>query len=78
MNNFYLGITGRLNGAGAESFWGQSSHVAPQSLPHHKMQGSSNGTGWEEGPPPPQKRSGSNYDDGTSLWGNPEVIYQYL
>jgi hypothetical protein len=28
-------------------------------------------TGWEEPSPPAQRRNIPNYDDGTSLWGNP-------
>lgn len=28
-------------------------------------------TGWEEPSPPSQRRNMPNYDDGTSLWGNP-------
>jgi hypothetical protein len=31
----------------------------------------SNKTGWEEPSPPAQRRNIPNYDDGTSLWGNP-------
>lgn len=31
----------------------------------------SNKTGWEEPSPPAQRRNLPNYDDGTSLWGNP-------
>ena len=28
--------------------------------------------GWEEPSPPSQRRNMPNYDDGTSLWGNPQ------
>lgn len=28
-------------------------------------------SGWEEPSPPAQRRNIPNYDDGTSLWGNP-------
>lgn len=70
-----LGITGRLNGAGAEAFWGQSTpHAGPQPIHHHSKLpvGPANGTGWEEPSPPTQRRTMPNYDDGTSLWGNPQ------
>lgn len=68
------GITGRLNGAGAEAFWGQA---GPQAGAHHMHQpkmpmGPGNTTGWEEPSPPSQRRNMPNYDDGTSLWGNPQ------
>ncbi|GJQ80904.1 hypothetical protein Trydic_g4721 [Trypoxylus dichotomus] len=68
------GITGRLNGAGAEAFWGQG---GPQAGAHHMHQpkmpmGPGNSTGWEEPSPPSQRRNMPNYDDGTSLWGNPQ------
>lgn len=68
------GITGRLNGAGAEAFWGQA---GPQANAHHMHQpkmpmGPGNSTGWEEPSPPSQRRNMPNYDDGTSLWGNPQ------
>ncbi|KAF7266603.1 hypothetical protein GWI33_020105 [Rhynchophorus ferrugineus] len=68
------GITGRLNGAGAE-FWSQSGpHVGPGGM-HHQNKlpiGPGNGGGWEEPSPPSQRRNIPNYDDGTSLWGNPQ------
>jgi hypothetical protein len=35
------------------------------------MAGATNKTGWEEPSPPAQRRNIPNYDDGTSLWGNP-------
>lgn len=35
------------------------------------MPGGGKPTGWEEPSPPTQRRSVQNYDDGTSLWGNP-------
>lgn len=76
-----LGITGRLNGAGAEAFWGQSTpHAGPQPIHHHSKLpvGPSNGSGWEEPSPPTQRRNMPNYDDGTSLWGNPQQgIYHF-
>ncbi|KAH1016898.1 hypothetical protein HUJ04_008053, partial [Dendroctonus ponderosae] len=68
------GITGRLNGAGAE-FWSQSApHAGPGGMHHpNKMPvGPGNTAGWEEPSPPTQRRAMSNYDDGTSLWGNPQ------
>ncbi|XP_050301424.1 protein Gawky isoform X2 [Anthonomus grandis grandis] len=68
------GITGRLNGAGAE-FWGQTGpHVGPGAMHHqNKMPvGPGNAGGWEEPSPPTQRRTMPNYDDGTSLWGNPQ------
>lgn len=71
-----LGITGRLNGAGAEAFWGQA---GPQAAAHHlhhqakmPMGPGANTGGWEEPSPPSQRRAMPNYDDGTSLWGNPQ------
>lgn len=69
-----IGITGRLNGAGAEAFWGQG---GPQAGAHHMHQpkmpmGPGNTSGWEEPSPPSQRRNMPNYDDGTSLWGNPQ------
>ena len=33
--------------------------------------GGSKPSGWEEPSPPVQRRNIPNYDDGTSLWGNP-------
>ncbi|XP_056642244.1 protein Gawky isoform X1 [Diorhabda sublineata] len=70
------GITGRLNGAGAEAFWGQGTpHAASQPIHHHNKMTlpPGNGTGgWEEPSPPSQRRNMPNYDDGTSLWGNPQ------
>lgn len=71
------GITGRLNGAGAEAFWGQA---GPQAGAHHiahhqgklPMGPSGGNAGWEEPSPPAQRRSMPNYDDGTLLWGNPQ------
>lgn len=85
MNDPVSGITGRLNGAGAEAFWTQQApHVAAaasQPMHHHhhnKMAvvgggGPGNGAGgWEEPSPPSQRRNVPNYDDGTSLWGNPQ------
>ncbi|XP_022916638.1 protein Gawky [Onthophagus taurus] len=69
------GITGRLNGAGADAFWTQT---AQQTTTHHMHQpkmpmGPGNNTGWEEPSPPSQRRNiPPNYDDGTSLWGNPQ------
>lgn len=72
---FLVGITGRLNGAGAEAFWGQSApHTAAQQMHHHSKMpvGPGNGAGWEEPSPPSQRRNMPNYDDGTSLWGNPQ------
>ncbi|XP_018569055.1 protein Gawky isoform X3 [Anoplophora glabripennis] len=69
------GITGRLNGAGAEAFWGQSApHTSAQQMHHHSKMpvGPGNGAGWEEPSPPSQRRNMPNYDDGTSLWGNPQ------
>uniref|UniRef100_A0A6P7FND2 Protein Gawky n=1 Tax=Diabrotica virgifera virgifera TaxID=50390 RepID=A0A6P7FND2_DIAVI len=70
------GITGRLNGAGAEAFWGQGTpHAASQPIHHHNKMPvpPGNGTGgWEEPSPPSQRRNMPNYDDGTSLWGNPQ------
>ncbi|GLH02954.1 Protein Gawky, partial [Gryllus bimaculatus] len=35
------------------------------------MAGGGKPTGWEEPSPPTQRRNPPNYDDGTSLWGNP-------
>lgn len=70
------GITGRLNGAGAE-FWGQGGpHAAAHNMHHqNKMQvGPGNGSaGWEEPSPPAARRNTvvPSYDDGTSLWGTP-------
>lgn len=72
---FWAGITGRLNGAGAEAFWGQSApHANAQPIHHHSKMpvGPTNGAGWEEPSPPSQRRNMPNYDDGTSLWGNPQ------
>ncbi|CAG9864079.1 unnamed protein product [Phyllotreta striolata] len=69
------GITGRLNGAGAEAFWGQGApHAASQPMHHHNKMPvpPGNGAGWEEPSPPTQRRNVPNYDDGTSLWGNPQ------
>lgn len=69
------GITGRLNGAGAEAFWGQAApHAGTQQMHHHNKMpvGPGNGAGWEEPSPPSQRRNMPNYDDGTSLWGNPQ------
>ncbi|XP_018330621.1 protein Gawky isoform X2 [Agrilus planipennis] len=69
------GITGRLNGAGAEAFWGQT---GPQTNAHHMHHqakipmGPQATSGWEEPSPPTQRRTVPNYDDGTSLWGNPQ------
>lgn len=70
---FTLGITGRLNGAGAE-FWGQTGpHAGPGGMHHqNKMPVGPNTAGWEEPSPPTQRRNMPNYDDGTSLWGNPQ------
>lgn len=71
------GITGRLNGAGAE-FWGQGApHTNVQHMHHQSKMpvGPGNSTtGWEEPSPPSQRRNTivPNYDDGTSLWGNPQ------
>lgn len=72
---FLIGITGRLNGAGAEAFWGQSTpHPTSQTIHHHNKMPvpPGNGAGWEEPSPPTQRRNVPNYDDGTSLWGNPQ------
>ncbi|KAG5874249.1 hypothetical protein JTB14_027715 [Gonioctena quinquepunctata] len=69
------GITGRLNGAGAEAFWGQGTpHANSQPMHHHtKMPvAPGNTVGWDEPSPPSQRRNMPNYDDGTSLWGNPQ------
>lgn len=75
------GITGRLNGAGAEAFWSQTGPHgggAPQHMHHpNKMAvgpaaGGNGGVGWEEPSPPTQRRNMPSYDDGTSLWGNPQ------
>ncbi|XP_066140474.1 protein Gawky isoform X2 [Euwallacea fornicatus] len=68
------GITGRLNGAGAD-FWSQSGpHAGPGGMHHpNKMPvGPGNAAGWEEPSPPTQRRNMPNYDDGTSLWGAPQ------
>lgn len=75
---YFPGITGRLNGAGAEAFWGQGGPHAGVQQMHHQSKmpvGPGNGnTGWEEPSPPSQRRNTivQNYDDGTSLWGNPQ------
>lgn len=66
------GITGRLNGAGAEAFWGQSSHATTQSMSHHKMPGPTNSAGWDEISPSVPNRNPPSFDDGTSVWGNPQ------
>ncbi|KAF5283611.1 hypothetical protein FQR65_LT13817 [Abscondita terminalis] len=70
------GITGRLNGAGAEAFWGQAGPQASAHHMHHQgkipMGPGGNPAGWEEPSPPAQRRTMPNYDDGTSLWGNPQ------
>ncbi|XP_023022577.2 trinucleotide repeat containing adaptor protein gawky isoform X1 [Leptinotarsa decemlineata] len=69
------GITGRLNGAGTEAFWGQStSHAGSQQMHHHNKMpvAPGNTAGWDEPSPPSQRRNMPNYDDGTSLWGNPQ------
>lgn len=72
----FTGITGRLNGAGAE-FWGQGGPHAGAHNMHHQNKmpvGPGNGnTGWEEPSPPAARRNTivPNYDDGTSLWGTP-------
>lgn len=40
---------------------------------HNKIPvGPANNAGWEEPSPPTQRRNVPNYDDGTSLWGNPQ------
>ncbi|XP_060522556.1 protein Gawky isoform X3 [Cylas formicarius] len=69
------GITGRLNGAGAE-FWGQTGPLGGTAAMHHQNKmpgvGPGNGTAWDEPSPPSQRRTMPNYDDGTSLWGNPQ------
>lgn len=68
------GITGRLNGAGAEAFWNQTGpHSGTQHMHHqNKMAVGPTTAGWEEPSPPSQRRNVPNYDDGTSLWGNPQ------
>ncbi|KAB0794077.1 hypothetical protein PPYR_13697 [Photinus pyralis] len=71
------GITGRLNGAGAEAFWAQAGPQASAHHMHHQgkipmVPGGGNPAGWEEPSPPAQRRTMPNYDDGTSLWGNPQ------
>lgn len=71
------GITGRLNGSGAETFWPQGGPQAPAHHMHHQGKmpvgpGGNGGAGWEEPSPPSQRRNMPNYDDGTSLWGNPQ------
>ncbi|XP_017786901.1 PREDICTED: protein Gawky isoform X2 [Nicrophorus vespilloides] len=70
------GITGRLNGSATEGFWAQS---VPQASAHHihphgktPVGPGNGGAGWEEPSPPSQRRNMPNYDDGTSLWGNPQ------
>ncbi|XP_049826803.1 protein Gawky isoform X2 [Aethina tumida] len=70
------GITGRINAGGAEAFWSQSGHPSGPQHMHHQGKmpvGPGNGAGgWEEPSPPTQRRNmPPNYDDGTSLWGNP-------
>ncbi|KAK9888232.1 hypothetical protein WA026_000500 [Henosepilachna vigintioctopunctata] len=67
------GITGRLNGAGAEAFWNQAGpHTGAQHMHHQNKMGPTTNAGWEEPSPPSQRRNMPNYDDGTSLWGNPQ------
>lgn len=73
----FEGITGRLNGAGAE-FWGQGGpHAAAHNMHHQSKMpvgpGGNGNTGWEEPSPPAARRNTvvPNYDDGTSLWGTP-------
>ncbi|XP_045477567.1 protein Gawky isoform X3 [Harmonia axyridis] len=67
------GITGRLNGAGTEAFWNQAApHSAAQHMHHQNKIGPASTAGWEEPSPPSQRRNMPNYDDGTSLWGNPQ------
>lgn len=69
------GITGRLNGAGAE-FWGQGGPQAGTHHMHHQKQMPVgpviSGSSWEAPSPPTQRRNMPNIDDGTSLWGNPQ------
>ncbi|XP_044759265.1 protein Gawky isoform X3 [Coccinella septempunctata] len=67
------GITGRLNGAGTEAFWNQAApHSGAQHMHHQNKIGPGSTAGWEEPSPPSQRRNMPNYDDGTSLWGNPQ------
>ncbi|CAH0563591.1 unnamed protein product [Brassicogethes aeneus] len=73
------GITGRINAGGAEAFWGQSGgHPGAPHQMHHQNKmpvvgpGGNGSGGWEEPSPPTQRRNMPNYDDGTSLWGNPQ------
>lgn len=64
-----------MNGAGAEAFWGQAGPQAGAHHMHHQGKmpvGPGNSAGWEEPSPPSQRRNMPNYDDGTSLWGNPQ------
>lgn len=65
-----------MNGAGAEAFWGQAApHASAQHMHHQNKMGvggPGNSAGWEEPSPPSQRRNMPNYDDGTSLWGNPQ------
>ncbi|XP_043482810.1 trinucleotide repeat-containing gene 6B protein isoform X3 [Leptopilina heterotoma] len=89
------GISGRLNGAGTDTMWGQppgpphhqmghqhpsgppTKMINPSSMnqwsgpPQKEMMPGGKPSGWEEPSPPTQRRSVQNYDDGTSLWGNP-------
>lgn len=78
--NDMRGITGRLNGAGADAFWGQGGpHSGAQHMHHQNKMPVGPGTaGWEEPSPPTQRRTMPNYDDGTSLWGNPQQGMTFL
>ncbi|CAB3361831.1 Hypothetical predicted protein [Cloeon dipterum] len=62
---------GRMNGEGP--MWGAPKGQQPPvnqwgGPPNKEMKTPS---GWEEPSPPAQRRQIQNYDDGTSLWGNP-------
>ncbi|XP_059475885.1 protein Gawky isoform X3 [Neocloeon triangulifer] len=63
---------GRMNGEAP--MWGAPKGQQPPvnqwgGPPPKDMKG--NPSGWEEPSPPAQRRQAPNYDDGTSLWGNP-------
>lgn len=62
---------GRMNGEAP--MWGGPKNQQP---PGNQWAGPppkdmKNPSGWEEPSPPAQRRQIPNYDDGTSLWGNP-------
>jgi len=64
---------GRMNGEAP--MWGAPKSQQPPvnqwgGPPPKEMKGGPS-SGWEEPSPPAQRRQVTNYDDGTSLWGNP-------